>query len=49
MIEGKTPQEFREIDFTNTNSFKIDSMVVKNPEELRVKDADSDDHDDAEE
>lgn len=42
VIEGKTHKQFREIDFTNTNNFKIDSMVVRNPEGL----VQADDHND---
>ena len=40
VIEGKSHKDFREIDFTNTSNFKIDSMVVKNPDNLRVQDGD---------
>lgn len=40
VIEGKSHKEFRDLDFNNTNKFKIDSMVVKNPDKLRVQDAD---------
>ena len=33
MVKGKTWKEYKGYDFTNSNNFLIESMVVKNPSE----------------